>query len=198
MTMHDNPIIDFMLRRRSVLAGTMAEPGPTDADLETMLAVATRVPDHGKLEPWRIQVLRKPAQRELAEVFTAAFMAATPDATDAQIDAARQRLQRSPLLLVVSCQPRPDRFEKVPHIEQQLSAGAVCDHLLIAAGALGYAAQWLTGAPAYTPSVKAALGLDENADIVGFMHFGSVIDAPRERPRPTVSDIVSEWQGDVS
>ncbi|MEM1262139.1 MAG: nitroreductase [Pseudomonadota bacterium] len=191
--MHTNPVIDFMMRRRSVLAATMAEPGPTDADLETMLAVATRVPDHGKLEPWRIQILRKPAQRNLADVFTAAFVEASQDATPAQIDAAQQRLQRSPLLLVVSCQPRVDRFEKVPHIEQQLSAGSVCSHLLIAAGALGYAAQWLTGAPAYEPRVKAALGLDTNADIVGFIHLGSVTDAPRERPRPVMDEIISEW-----
>lgn len=195
--MHDNPVIDFMLRRRSVLAATMVEPGPDDAALETMLAVATRVPDHGKLQPWRIQVLRKPGQQKLADVYRQAFEHANPDASEIQIRAAQERLTRSPLLLVVVAQPRPEKFDKIPLIEQHLSAGAVCAHLLIAAGALGYAAQWLTGEPAYEPAVRDALGLGADDAIAGFVHLGSLTDGPKERPRPDLAAIVSEWTGHV-
>ncbi|MEL7535785.1 MAG: nitroreductase [Pseudomonadota bacterium] len=195
--MLDNPVIDFMLKRRSVLAAAMTEPGPDDAALDAILRVATRVPDHGKLEPWRIQVLRKPAQRALAEVYRQAFSSANPAATDAQIRAAETRLTRSPLLLVVSCRLRPEKFDKVPAIEQHLSAGAVCSHILIAAGALGYAAQWLTGGPAYDDAVKAALGLTADTTIAGFVHLGSVTEPPRERPRPELGNIVSEWTPDT-
>ena len=192
--MHDNPVIDFMLRRRSVLAASMVEPGPNADELDTILRIATRVPDHGKLEPWQIQVLHRDGQSRLAAVYKEAFVSANPQATDAQVKAAHERLTRSPLLLAVSCRPRPEKFEKIPHIEQQLSAGAVCSHLLIAAGAMGYAAQWLTGGPAYDPAVKAALGLDAGDDIVGFVHIGSLTDGPRERPRPDLDAVVREWR----
>lgn len=193
--MHDNPVIDFMLRRRSVLAAAMQEPGPDAADLETILKVATRVPDHGKLAPWRIQVLRKPAQERLADIYRVAFVAHNPGASEALVNAAHKRLTRSPVLLAVSCRPNAEKFEKVPHIEQQLSAGAVCNNILIAAGALGYAAQWLTGGPAYEPAVKKALGVGSECDIVGFMHIGSLGEPPKERPRPEMSEVVSEWTG---
>ena len=196
--MHDNPVIDFMLRRRSVLAAAMQEPGPDDADLETILKVATRVPDHGKLTPWRIQVLRNDAQERLADIYRVAFVAHNPGASDALVNAAHKRLTRSPILLAVSCQPNEEKFEKVPHIEQRLSAGAVCNNILIAAGALGYAAQWLTGGPAYEPAVKAALGVSSECDIVGFVHIGSMGEPPKERPRPEMGDVVAEWTGPQS
>ncbi|MEM9173310.1 MAG: nitroreductase [Pseudomonadota bacterium] len=193
--MHENPIIDFMLKRRSVLAGSMIEPAPSDADLNTILSIATRVPDHAKLTPWHIQVLHKPGQQALADVYRDAFVKANPEANDVLVKSAHERLTRSPLVLVVSCQPRAEKFEKIPHIEQQLSAGAVCSHILIAAGALNYAAQWLTGGPAYEPAVKQALGMSEDCDIVGFIHLGSKADEPRERPRPELETVVSEWDG---
>ncbi len=195
-SVHDNPIIDFMLRRRSTLAAKMAEPAPTDADLDLILAAALRVPDHGKLEPWRIQVLRKPGQKKLAAVYRDSFIKTCPEATNKQIETAEQKLTRAPLLLVVSCKPNLEKIAKVPLIEQASSAAAVCSHILIAAGALGYAAQWLTGDPAYDPAVKNALGIDADNNITGLLFLGSVIDAPLERPRPERAQIVSDWNGD--
>ena len=195
MSNESHPVIRFMRERRSVLAAKMIGPGPDDRSLATMLEIAVRVPDHGKLTPWRIQILRKAAQQRLGDVYATALKRSEPDCRDSQLAAARARLTRSPLLLVVSCHPVEAKFDKVPLIEQQLSAGNVCMNLLIAAGALGYAAQWITGGPAYEPAVREALGHASDTDIAGFIHLGSIAEPPVERPRPDVDDIVSEWPG---
>lgn len=192
-----NPVIDLLLSRRSVLAKDLTEPGPSDDDLDTILSAALRVPDHGRVEPWRIQVLRKPAQRALADRCLAIFERDNPGASDALRAAEHERMQRSPLLLVVSSHPDPRRFDKVPAIEQLLSAGALCENVLLAAYALGYGAQWVTGWPAYHPEVRAALGHGRDTDIVGFVHLGTAAAPPRERPRPDPAAIVSDWAPDV-
>lgn len=191
--MNDNPVIDFLLTRRSILAAQMVEPAPGRADLDTILHAGLRVPDHGKITPWRIQIVREDGQKKLGDLYAGIMQREDPDAREMQIAAAREQLQRSPLLLVVSCRPDPAKFAKVPKIEQQLSAGAVCTNLLIAAGALGFAAQWLTGGPAYNADIKQALGLTADTDIIGFIHLGSVASTPKERPRPDFDDIVSVW-----
>ncbi len=184
--------IEFLHKRRSVLAANMVEPGPTTSDLRDIIQAGIRVPDHGKIEPWRIQIVDKLGQVELGDIH-ARSLVDREDCSEAQLRAARERLGRSPVLLVVSCHPNPKRFDKVPLIEQQLSAGAVCMNLLTAAGCMGYAAQWLTGGPAYDPAVKAALNIAADQQIVGFIHLGSVADAPRERPRPDYQAIVSDY-----
>jgi nitroreductase len=189
-----NPVIDLLLSRRSVLAKDLIEPGPTDTDLDTIIAAGLRVPDHGRVEPWRIQVLRKPAQGALAARCAEIFDRENPDASEVLIAAERERMQRSPLLLVVTSKLDPTRFAKVPAIEQVLSAGAVCQNILIAAQALGYGAQWVTGWPAYHPDVRIALGHDPDTEVVGFIHLGTAASPPNERPRPSADDIVSEWQ----
>ena len=191
--MTDNSVIDFLLQRRSVLAAQMVEPAPGEAEINTILSAGLRVPDHGKITPWRIQIVRKEGQQRLGNLYAAIVERDDPDARDIQIEAARERLQRSPLLLVVSCRPDATKFAKVPKIEQQLSSGAVCMNLLNAAGALGFAAQWLTGGPAYNPEIKQELGLTADTDIIGFIHLGSVASTPKERPRPNLDDIVSIW-----
>lgn len=192
--MSEHPVIEFMQRRRSVLAANLVEPGPDDAALKTILEVATRVPDHAKLTPWRIRILNKPAQQALADVYKSSFERANPDANETLVRAAHERLTKSPLLLIVVSTPNPDKYEKVPLIEQQLSAGAVCTNILIAAGALGFGAQWLTGGPAYDAAVHEALGLGELDAIAGLMHIGTPTEPPRERPRPDLNEVVSEWQ----
>jgi nitroreductase len=191
----DDAVIELLLKRRSVLAKDLAEPSPDAQQLQTILLAGLRVPDHGRVEPWRIQVLHKAAQRELSALCARLFETENPGAPAALIEAERQRMQRSPLLLVVSSHPDPTRFAKVPAIEQLLSAGALCQNILIAAQGLGFGAQWITGWPAYHAAVKAVLGFGPEIDIVGFIHIGTAVERPVERPRPQPDSIVSEWHG---
>jgi nitroreductase len=193
-----NPVIDLLLTRRSVLAKDLTEPGPTAQDLEIILRAGLRVPDHGRIEPWRIQVLHKPAQRALAAHCAEIFAREHSEASPALLDAEHARMLRSPVLLVVSSHPDASRFDKIPATEQLLSAGALCQNVLIAAQTLGYGAQWITGWPAYHADVKAALGHSAATDVVGFIHLGTATETPNERPRPAFEAIVSEWSGGSS
>lgn len=188
-------VIDLLLSRRSVLAKDLGEPGPSAEQLETILAAGLRVPDHGRVEPWRVQVLHKAAQASLADVCRRVFERENPAASSALVEAEHARMQRSPVLIVVSSYPDPQRFEKVPAVEQLLSAGALCQNMLIAAQALGFGAQWVTGWPAYHPEIRTALGHSADTEIVGFIHIGTPAVPPRERPRPDPDAIVSELPG---
>jgi nitroreductase len=185
--------IDLLLTRRSVLAVNLVEPGPNDDTLNLILHAGIRVPDHGRCEPWRIQVLRRKAQKALGKICVEIFKRENPDAREAQIEAEDKRPQRSPLLLVVTSHPNPEKFAKVPEIEQTLSSATVCQNMLIATQALGFNAQWVTDWPAYHPEVRAALGHNPDTKIVGFIHVGTADTQPNERPRPEFKTIVSEW-----
>ncbi len=187
-TLHENPTIDLLLKRRSLIVTQQTEPGPSAEDLETILRCATRVPDHGKLAPWRIQVVQGDAQAKLGEVFTDVFKKNTPEAEEKRLEIERQRPQRAPLLLVVSTKIESER---VPRLEQLLSGGAVCQNILVAATALGYAAQWLSEWVDYDPDVKAYLGVAPSDEILGFFYLGTASEAPKERPRPELQDVVS-------
>ena len=193
-----NPTLDLLLTRRSVLAKNLGEPGPDEESLHKILSAGIRVPDHGRAEPWRIQVLRKDAQRALAETSVEIFKRETPSAADVQIEVERQRPQRSPVLLVVTSHPDPQKFAKVPEVEQMLSSAAVCQNILIATRALGYDAQWVTDWPAYHPEIRVALGHQADTRIVGFIHVGTAVERPNERQRPEFDAIVSEWRGTSS
>lgn len=181
--------IETLLKRRSVVAKNLGEPGPDDHELDMILKAAVRVPDHGKLAPWRLQVLNKQAQASLGEIFADTYAAANPDARVDQIDAERARPSRAPVLVVVSS--RIHRVHKIPEIEQVLSCGAVCQNLLNAATLLGYATQWLTEWPAYDEQVKQALNVPKADLIVGFVSIGTPAEPPNERPRPDFDSIVS-------
>ena len=186
--------VELLLSRRSVVAANIVPPAPDPEALNTMLRIATRVPDHGKLAPWRIQILREDGQRRLGDLVARLFADANPTASEKQIAFERQRPQRAPLMLAVTAKLRP--AHKIPEMEQILSAGAVCYSLLVAAKALGYAAQWLTEWPAYRPEVVEALGHNPSIDrIVGFIYVGTAAAAPDERPRPALDEVVAEWTG---
>lgn len=190
--------IDLLLTRRSVLAMNLGEPGPDEESLQKILRAGIRVPDHGRAEPWRIQILHKDAQRAFAEICVEIFKRENPAAAEVQIDAERERPQRSPLLLIVTSHPKPEKFAKVPEIEQTLSSAAVCQTILIATQALGYNAQWVTDWPAYHPEVRAALGHQVDTNIIGFIHIGTASELPNERPRPEFETIVSKWDPTTS
>ncbi|MEQ8966224.1 MAG: nitroreductase [Azospirillaceae bacterium] len=186
--------LSLLHNRRSVKADMLGPPGPDDAALDAILRAATRVPDHGKLAPWRIQILYEAGQQALGEVLADLFARHNPEANEKQIAFERNRPCRAPLLLVVTAKIR--KGHKIPEREQLLSGGAVCTNILIAAHAQGYAGQWITEWPAYRPEVVEALGHDPDTDVIlGFLYLGTPTEAPDERPRPALEEVVSEWTG---
>ena len=176
---------------RSVKPMELKEPGPSEADLDTMLTVAARVPDHGKLTPWRFLVFAGDSRMRAGELIEAAFRARQPDATADQIAFERNRLARAPL--VVGVVSRAGSHVKIPEWEQVLSAGAAAMSLVLSAHALGYAANWITEWYAYDRGVLDALGLASNERIAGFVHIGTPVKPPEDRPRPPLSDIVTRF-----
>lgn len=183
--------LEFLRRRRSVPSRLLGEPGPDAAQLRAMLAEAVRVPDHGKLAPWRFLAVRGAARLALGEVLAARCRERDPDAAEAVVEKDRQRFSQAPLVLAVIARTTPGH--KVPEREQLLSGGALCFALLQAAQALGFGAQWLTGWAAYDPVVCARLGLGENESVLGFIHLGTPSDAAPERQRPDPDALLGEW-----
>ena len=191
LNVRDKNTLDFLLSRRSVLARMMEGPGPDDADLRRILRTGLRVPDHGRLAPWRFIVIRGEARERLGGVLAETFERKNPDAIDEQIEIERERLTRAPV--VVAVVSKVVKEHKIPEWEQILSSGAACQTMLIAALSMGYAAQWITEWYAYDPDVKAALGIGAEDRIAGFLYLGNEAAEPTERMRPEYDDIVSEW-----
>jgi nitroreductase len=171
----------------------LGEPAPDDAAVETMLAAAVAAPDHGRLKPWRFIAVRGAALARLGEVMATALRAREPDAPEAAIAKERQKPLRAPLILVAAA--RPIASPKIPAVEQIVAVGAAAQNILLAAHALGFGAMWRTGAPAYDPAVKTALGLAATDEIVGFLYLGTARKTPaivgREAPRASFV----EWSG---
>src|SRR3954462_10000948 len=184
--------LDLLTTRRSVKPLELSGPGPTAAELESMLTVASRVPDHGKLTPWRFIVFDGEARLKAGAAIEAIFTNDNPAATADQIAFERNRLARAPLVVAVVSRAAP--HVKIPEWEQVLSAGAAAMNLVTAAHALGFAANWITEWYAYDRSVLDALGLAPNEKIAGFVHIGRVKEKPEDRPRPPLGDIVT-WFG---
>jgi nitroreductase len=177
--------------RRSVPASQLGAPGPDAQALRQLLEMAIRVPDHGKLVPFRMILLEGNARLAFGTRLSALLETRRPDLSDAKREKERRRYEHAPL--VVAVVSRIDPNSSVPAIEQQLAAGSVAYNLLLGAQALGFGAQWLTGWAAYDEEVAALLGLVANEGIVGFVHIGTpAMDAP-ERERPVVEDVVSSW-----
>jgi nitroreductase len=186
-----NQIIDLLLTRRSVKALELTTPGPDAGQLETILCAGMRVPDHGKLGPWRFVRFLGDARIAFGEVLVQAYRAAHPEDDAARAELERNRLARAPAVVAVVSTVTPGH--KIPEWEQILSAGAVCQNMLVAAHALGFAAQWLTEWYAYDPAVRRALGLTEHERVAGWIHLGTPRRAPDERPRPAYETRVSDW-----
>lgn len=185
--------VDLLLTRRSVLAPLLSDPGPDDSQINTILTIGARVPDHGKLAPWRFILFRGEARVGFGEVLGRAFSRATPDAPEDRIAAERGRFLRAPLVVGVVSRAQP--HAKIPEWEQILSAGAVCQNLLHGAHALGFAAQWLTEWYAYDATVRDALGLSESERVAGFVYIGTPTAKPDERVRPDIGAIRTDWTG---
>jgi nitroreductase len=158
-----------------------------------LLTVASRVPDHGKLAPWRFIVFEGEARRGAGEAIAAAFRAKYPDAKPEHIAAERERLTRAPLVIAVVSRAAP--HVKIPEWEQVLSAGAAAMNLVTAAHALGYGANWITEWYAYDRAVLDALGLEPHERMAGFIHIGRPPGPPEERPRPPLAEIATRFKG---
>ena len=183
--------LQLLKTRRSVKPMELCGPGPTAAELDTLLTIAARVPDHGKLAPWRFIVFEGDARAAAGDKIAAIFRAQHAEATADQIEFERKRLARAPLVVAVVSRAGP--HVKIPEWEQQLSAGAAAMSLVIAAHAMGYAASWITEWYAYDRRVLDALGLEDFERIVGFVHIGRPAKPPEERERPQLSDIVTRY-----
>ena len=176
--------------RRSGKPRDMVAPGPDQAQLERILAAAMRVPDHGKLAPWRFIVVDADKRDALARLLVDAYCAERPDAGRLELEALEQFAHQSPTLVVVVSAPDPQ--SKIPIWEQQLSAGAACMMMLHAAHALGFVASWLTGWAAYSEAVRNAFA-EKDSSIAGFVFIGSPGKPLSERPRPEFATIVRHW-----
>lgn len=181
-------VLEFLLSRRSRPARTLTLPVPSAEALRPILTAALRTPDHGKLEPWRLIVLEKGAMPRLARLAEARAAALGLD--EERSFKGRSQFESSHLAVVVVGAPK--RSEKVPEIEQVLSAGAACLGLLNAAEAAGWGANWLTGWPAQDRGfVTEGLGLQDQEFVAGIIHIGSETIAPPERPRPDVASLTT-------
>jgi nitroreductase len=184
--------LSLLATRRSGKPRDLIAPGPDMDQLNAMIEIAARTPDHGKLAPWRFVIVPTGQRDRLAEVITAAYRAERPQATRLEIESLEQFAHQAPALVVVLSSPRTESH--IPLWEQELSGGAACMNLLHAAHAMGFAAGWLTGWSAYNESVRDAFGAAPER-IVGFVFIGSPAKQLDERPRPDLSKIISVWNG---
>jgi nitroreductase len=180
----------FLLTRRSYPARTLTLPIPDRAQIELILTAAARVPDHGKLEPWRFIVLEKPALQRLAGLVASRAVALNTD-PEKRPKSVAQYAQADLAVVVVSV---PKSTVKVPLAEQVYSAGAVCLNVLHAATALGFGANWLTGWPCYDRVfLTEGLGLALDETMAGIIHIGTVGEMVPDRPRPDLARITT-WK----
>ena len=176
--------------RRSGKPRDMIAPGPDAHQLDTILRAAIRVPDHGKLAPWRFVVVGDDQRAAFAELLLRAYTSERPDAGKLERAALAQFAHQAPTLIVALS--APVGTSKIPLWEQQLSVGAACMNLLTAAHALGFVGSWLTGWPAYSDMVRDSFG-GADTRIAGFLFIGTAGRALEERPRPVFDDVVRRW-----
>jgi nitroreductase len=188
---HMNPL-DFLNSRRSLPARQLAEPGPSPEQLERLLSAAIRVPDHGKLVPFRLLLIRGEDRVRLGQRLAEIHRSVEPDVAESALTKDRERYTFAPVIVAVIA--RIDaQHAKIPQQEQLLSAGCVAHNLLLGAHALGFAAQWLTGWAAYDADAAALFGLAPQERVIAFVHIGSAREEAPERTRPALADILSDW-----
>ncbi|MEM6847070.1 MAG: nitroreductase [Pseudomonadota bacterium] len=178
---------DYLATRRSHPASEMAAPGPDAATIDAMLTIASRVPDHGKLAPWRFILFEGDARAAAG----AAIAALRPDQPERLAEADRSRFTRAPLVVGVVSTAAP--HAKIPQWEQELAVGAVCMNLIHAANAHGFVAQWLSEWPTYDADAGRALGLEEGERFAGFVYVGTGTRELTDRVRPDVPSLVTHF-----
>jgi len=189
-----NSTIDLLLARRSVPPRLLAAPAPTPAEIRTLLTIASRVPDHGRVVPWRFVVIGPDGGARLGDLIAETFRSDHPQATAETLEMERCLLMRAPLVIAVVSSTR--EHPKAPEWEQILSAGAAAMSLVIAANAMGYGANWHTEWYAYDRRITGELGIGDHERIAGFVHIGTPTERPGDRPRPAVNDVAVEYSAD--
>ena len=184
-------MLNLLLTRRSGSAKAMTGPGPSAEQLATILTAASRVPDHGKLFPWRFILFEGDARRRMGELLAECLAESEPLAPAERLEIERGRFLRAPVVIGVVSRTR--EMIPIPEWEQMLSAGAVCQTMLIAAHASGFVANWLTEWCAYNARVKERLGLRPGERIAGFVYIGTSAVALEERVRPALENIVARF-----
>jgi nitroreductase len=189
----DAKLLDYLAVRRSIPAFQMREPGPERAEIEEILRLAMRVPDHGKIAPWRFIVYRGAERARIGAELLAMALKKNPQLSDEMIEVEKSRFTRAPVVIGVISTAGP--HVKVPEWEQVMSAGAVCLNLLMAANACGYVSNWLTEWFAFDEQAFPLLGIQPGEKVAGFIHIGSTDFPVVERPRPELADKVT-WKGE--
>ena len=182
--------LSLLATRRSGKPRDLAGPGPSDAQLHEMCAIACRTPDHGKLAPWRFVIVTAEQRASFATVLLDAYRAGRPEAKRLELDSIEQFAHQAPSLVVVVSAPRTE--SQIPLWEQELSAGAACMNLLHAAHAMGFAGGWLTTWAAFDERVRDAFGAAPER-IAGFVFIGTPSRPLEERPRPDLATTVQIW-----
>lgn len=183
--------IELLKTRRSVKPREMTGPGPSPAELETILTIGARVPDHGKLAPWRFIIFEGDGRQRAGDVIAKVFARKNPGAPAADVETERKRLTDAPLVIGIVSFTKP--HPKVPAFEQELSAGASAMNIVTAATALGYGACWLTGWFSFDRDVLDCLGLKPDEKLAGLVHIGTPTKPSEDRPRPFLSEIVTRF-----
>lgn len=187
-----NDLRDFLATRRSVKPAMMTGPGPTADELQAILTIGARVPDHKMMVPWRFVVFEGDARARFGEALAAACQAEEKEPpSPVRLETERARFMQAPLVIAVISKVNP--VPAAPEWEQILSAGAACYNLCLAANAHGYASNWLTGWYSYSPGIRRHLELADNERIAGFVHIGRTSEKPADRPRPDLGQIVSRY-----
>ena len=185
-------ILSLLETRRSGRPRDLVAPGPDAPELRRILAAAMRTPDHGKLHPWRFVHVRRDQREAFAALLQSAYRIDNPNPGRLEIEAHERFAHQAPELIVALSSPTPDH--KIPLWEQELSCGAACMNLCLAAHASGYAAGWVTGWAAYSDAVLAAFGAPPER-IAGFIFLGTPGAPLEERVRPEFDEVVSQWAG---
>lgn len=181
--------LELLAHRNS--ASRVGDPGPDRATIEKLIGYALRVPDHGRLHPWRFLVIESESRARLGDLFVAALRRRKPETTNEEIDKTRDAPLRAPVVIAVIACLRDS--PKVPAIEQTLSAGCCAHTLLLAAQAMGYGAIWRTGDNCYDPFIQQELGLAGNEQIVGYIYLGTPLAPPKSPPPLKPDDYIAYW-----
>ena len=191
MTLNDAAsALSLLETRRSGKPRDLIEPGPSPAEIERILTIAVRTPDHGKLSPWRFVIVGREQRQALADLLRSALPESDPDASEAHFAKAMEFAHQAPVMMALLSAPVRDH--KIPVWEQELSCGAVAMNLLHAAHALGYVGGWITGWQAYSERVRSAFCQDGER-IAGFIFLGTPRLPLEERPRPELGRLVRDW-----